>query len=138
VDATWLDTEVLDAGFATGPGDAFVEGERLLRRPEWTFSGSLRYRLSSGVDLTASVRRVGERADRDFTTYPATPVVLDAYTTLNLGGEVELWAPGAGRPGLVLTLRGENLMDRRYEEVLGFPAPGRGLYLGGRMSFGDR
>ncbi|WP_420636365.1 TonB-dependent receptor [Candidatus Palauibacter sp.] len=45
-------------------------------------------------------------------------------------------AGGGGRPGLTLTVRAENLLDSAYEEVWGFAAPGRGLYVGGRVVLG--
>lgn len=41
-----------------------------------------------------------------------------------------------GLPGFALTVRGENLFDASYEEAFGFTAPGRGLYLGGRVTLG--
>ena len=38
-----------------------------------------------------------------------------------------------GRPGLALSLQVENLGDVRYQEVFGYRAPGRGVYLGGTV-----
>ena len=64
------------------------------------------------------------------------PVTLDAYTVLDVGAELRLVEPAEGRPGFTLTLRGENLLDESYQEVFGFGAPGRGLYVGGRMTLG--
>ena len=138
VDATWLDTDVVDAGFDDGPGGIFVEGEALLRRPRTTLAATARYQAGGRAVLNASWVRVGERADRDFSTFPATPVTLDKYSVLNLGAEVILVAAGTGSPGLALTVRGENFLDASYEEVFGFTAPGRGLYLGGRIDLEAR
>ena len=133
VDATWLDTDVVDAGFDDGPGATFVEGETLLRRPGTTLAASASYRAADRAVLHASWVRVGERADRDFSTFPATPVTLEEYSVFDLGADVVLVAAGSGSPGLALTLRGENLFDQSYEEAFGFTAPGRGLYVGGRI-----
>ncbi|NNF11656.1 MAG: hypothetical protein HKN72_00420, partial [Gemmatimonadetes bacterium] len=44
--------------------------------------------------------------------------------------------PGDGRPGLSLTLTGDNLFDAEHEELFGFPSTGRGLYLGGQITLG--
>ena len=132
---TYLDTEVRDAGFDEGAGATFVEGAALLRRPKHTLAATAFYRVSSRVGLDLGLRRVGEREDRDFSTFPAEPVTLPAYTVLDLAASFDL-AGDSGRPGFTLTLRAENLLDSAYEEVWGFAAPGRGLYVGGRVVLG--
>jgi outer membrane receptor protein involved in Fe transport len=40
--------------------------------------------------------------------------------------------------GLEAFAVGENVLDRRYEEVLGYPAPGRALRAGLRLEGGRR
>ncbi len=135
LDWAWLHTEVLVAGLEGGDGASFVEGSRLLRRPSHTVHVHAAYDAGWGggwLDLTT----VGRRDDRDFSTYPAERVTLPRYTTVNVGLEMPLMVGGGGRPGLTLTIRGENLLDAGYEEVVGFPAPGRGLYVGARLGFG--
>jgi vitamin B12 transporter len=135
LDWGWLDTEVLDAGFEGGDGAAFVAGSRLLRRPAHTVHAHAAYDAEWGggwLDVTT----VGRRDDRDFSGFPAERVTLPGYTTLNAGLEMPLMEDNGGGPGLTLTIRGENLLDALYEEVVGFPAPGRGLYLGARLGFG--
>jgi vitamin B12 transporter len=134
---TWLDTEVTDAGFDSGDGATFVKGEALLRRPGAAFA--LRLGASSAqVDVRADLSVVGERSDRDFSTFPATPVVLAGYTLLAIGGEWRVTEAREGRPGFSVQLRAENLLAEDYQEVFGFRTPGRGVYLGGRVSFGGR
>ncbi len=133
---TWLDTEVIDAGFHEGPGAAFVAGEPLLRRPKHTAGVSASVQVTRAVRFEAGMRHTGERGDRDFSAYPATPVTLPAYTLVDLSAEIEVVRAGAGRPGFVLTVRTENLMGAEYEEVWGFAAPGRGVYVGGRLALG--
>ena len=135
-DITWLDTEVVDSGFDSGEGATFVEGGRLLRRPRVVIGGSLRYRHARG-SLHASMRRIGEREDRDFSTFPATSVTLDAYTLLGVGAEVSI-IEGTSGSSLALTVRGQNLLDAGYQEVFGFAAPGRQFYLGARVGIGGR
>ena len=132
---TYLDTEVQDAGFDEGPGATFVEGSALLRRPKHAMAASAFYPVSSRVGLDVSLRRVGEREDRDFSSFPAAPVTLPAYTVLDLSASFDIAGRGGG-PGFTLTVRAENLLDSAYEEVWGFAAPGRGLYVGGRVILG--
>ncbi len=133
---TWLDTEVVDAGFHEGPGAVFVAGEPLLRRPKHAAGASASVQVARAVRFEAGIRHTGERGDRDFFAYPATPVTLPAYTLVDLSAEIEVVRAGAGRPGFVLTVRAENLMGAEYEEVWGFAAPGRGVYVGGRLALG--
>jgi len=133
---TWLDTETSDSGFDEGEGATFVEGAALLRRPETQFAASVAYAVSPETSLNLSARRVGAREDRDFTGFPAAAVTLDAYAVVDVGAEICLIEPADGRPGFTVTFRAENLFDEGYQEIFGFGAPGRGLYVGGRMTLG--
>lgn len=132
---TWLDSEVLDAGFDEGEGAAFVEGAALLRRPAHAVDAQLRVILPREGSVTLTLDRVGEREDRDFSTFPARRVTLPAYTLLGLGASAPLYV-GDGGTRLDVTLRAHNLLDRRYEEVLGFPAPGRTFSVEARVGIG--
>lgn len=131
-----VETEVLDAGFDDGPSATFVEGAPLLRRPRTQIHGSVGWRGRPGWRVDLSALRIGERADRDFTVWPARAVVLPAHTRLDASIEGTLLAPTSGRPGFSLLLRGENLLDTDYSDVYGFPAPGRALHVGGRLFLG--
>jgi vitamin B12 transporter len=132
---TWLDTKVLDAGFDEGAGATFVEGERLIRRPSHTASVRAGVSLAD-VTVTAEGRFVGKRDDRDFATFPASPTVLPSYALVSVGGTWTISHAAGRRPGFALEVRSENLLDEAYQEVLGFRAPGRGIYVGGRVMLG--
>jgi vitamin B12 transporter len=62
--------------------------------------------------------------NRDFSMsrLPASP-----YATLNVAGSYDL-----GR-GVTLFARVDNLLDRRYEDPVGFDKPGIGAYAGVRF-----
>jgi vitamin B12 transporter len=131
---TFLKTAITDPGFSSGAGDVFVQGEELIRRPSrqgavegtWLVAG--RARLSAGVTYT------GKRADVDFGPFPSVRKELPAYAMVDLGADVEVLGSHAlGRNPLVaVTLRAENLLDKRYETVVGFPGRGRTLLAGVR------
>jgi vitamin B12 transporter len=129
------DSEVIDAGFEDGPGASFVRGEPLLRRPR--HGANLAMTLAwARIDVTAAVSMTGSRRDRDFSTYPATPVELPRTTLVSVGGE---WSVPVGRPGgttATLLVRFDNLLDQSYEEVYGFSSPGRALRVGARFGVG--
>ncbi len=135
IDYTYLDTEVTDAGFDTGAGANFVIGERLLRRPTGKLNLSGSYRVTDRLRAGAALLHVGTRDDRDFSTFPAMPVALPSYTKIDMGGEY-LVVPAHGHmPGMTVTARVENIFDVGYQEVLGFPARGRTLFLGAEVGF---
>lgn len=133
---TWLDTEVTDAGFDEGPGAGFVAGEPLLRRPEHSWSAQLTVDAGSRTEIFGDLTVVGSRADRDFTQFPAVPVELPRYSDLALGASIEVAVAEAGRPGFVVELRAENVLDQDFEQVFGFLSPGRALYVKGTLTFG--
>jgi vitamin B12 transporter len=131
VSYTRLWTEVTDAGFDAGDAATFVEGERLLRRPDDAVA--LRVASSFGpVRLGTVVSWVGSRDDIRFGQFPEPNrrVELPSYTTLDLSGTFSVLPRRRGAPGLDLTARVENVLDEEYEQAVGFPARGRGIFVG--------
>lgn len=131
---THLDTKVLEPGFDTSSAGLYLRGDQLIRRPTTSWNASATYSNSHG-GLDAQVSHVGRRSDRDFTQYPAAPVIDPAYTTVDLGGEVPVTTPAAGRPATSLTLRVENLFDATYQSIYNFPMPKRSVFAGARVTF---
>lgn len=129
VSASW---EVFGAVSAFGSlslMESEENGAPEIRRPETLASltvdwhpADLNWSGALTVDYT------GEQRDTDFGTFQ--PVVLDAYTLV--GGQVRWEATD----NLEVYVRGENLLDEEYQDVFGYHTPGRGLYLGLRLSNG--
>ena len=132
VSYTRLRTEVTDAGFDAGDAATFVEGERLLRRPSDAVAARLESSVAGRVRLGAVLSWTGSRDDIRFGRFPEPNrrVELPSYTTLDLSGVFTLLPGRRGRPGLDLTARVENVFDERYEQSVGFPARGRGVFVG--------
>jgi len=97
-------------------------GEQLLRRPERSASLLLAGRPTASTSVNLVVDHVGERPD-------VGGVVLDRYTTVQLGGSWR-WTER-----LEPYLRVENLLDEEYEEAAGFPSLGRRLIGGLHVRF---
>lgn len=133
IGATLLDTEVIEPGFDQTSGGLYRAGESLIRRPERKLTGELSYRNGNLPGVSLRVQSVGKRTDRDFRPFPATPVVLDAYTRVDLGADYS-FAQVASVP-VRLTLRLENVGDVQYENVFNFLAPRRTITLGVRAAF---
>ena len=130
---TLLRTRVDDAGLQTGDDATFVEGNRLLRRPSVLSTGTVALDFSGGTTLDMAVTYTGERDDRDFATFPATPVVLPSWTRVDLGF-VRPLSFGWTRARLDLLVRVENLFGSNYEEIVNYPAAGRSLTIGMRAA----
>ncbi|MDE3054350.1 MAG: TonB-dependent receptor [Gemmatimonadota bacterium] len=130
---THLDTRVLTAGFDTSSGGLYHLGQSLIRRPATSWNAGLAAESPARGSLDLSVRYVGRREDRDFRAYPALPVILPAYTRVDLGASYPIDRAPDGR-GSTLTARVQNLTGARYQSVFNFRSPGRMILFGLRLS----
>ncbi|HJR15733.1 MAG TPA: TonB-dependent receptor [Gemmatimonadales bacterium] len=131
VSYTYLSTEATDdAGL---PSASFAAGDPLIRRPRHTAAASLHGRITDRVALGGSVGYTGPRNDVDFSQFPAQLIKLEAYTIVNLAGEIEIVRSAPGRPGLSGILRVENLFNERYDQVVGFAGRRRAVFGGGKF-----
>ena len=103
-------------------------GDALVRRP--THSGNVVLSFLPGRSALVSVAAnyVGKRPDFDFTQFPSTRVTLPAHTRLDVAAEYPLAVLRLAN--LRVSGRVENALNKRYEDVLNFPAPGRVVLLG--------
>jgi vitamin B12 transporter len=119
---TYLDGEILVSTSSFDP--VYAEGQPLLRQPKHHGSLSARYggeRISVGASLVS----VGERSDSDFVGIGLTRSV--AYTRVDARLHARVVR------GLSAYVVAENLFDRQYQEVLGYPALGRSVRVGLRF-----
>ena len=107
-------------------------GDALIRRPSHSGKVVVSYARPSSVSMGASVNFVGKRPDFDFAQFPSPRVTLPAYAKLDLSAQLPVI--GLLRGGLRLSARIENVLDKRYEDVLHYAAPGRTVLLGGRVT----
>jgi outer membrane cobalamin receptor len=123
VDLTWAmrggllleaGLEVIDAVDADGLG--------LVRRPDRTVRAGIEYVPAGPVSGSLRVRRVGERSDLDFSSFPAERTTLEAVTLLEGHVSVKVAA------GAAVRLRVEDLTDAGPEWVWGYGSRGRAVY----------
>jgi vitamin B12 transporter len=126
--AAWL---MLDGNYTYTDTEA-PDGRDLIRRPK--NSGSFTATVLSPDNKTrASVTVVhnGKMADDAFFGFPATRVTLDSYTLVNAIISYQY------NVNTQFYIRGENLLNERYEEIFSYRGNGATAYVGMRMKFGE-
>jgi vitamin B12 transporter len=103
-----------------------ILNEELLRRPKHKASVNGTWQATARLSLHATVLTVGDWIDgnRDFSI---PRLRAPGYTTADIAANFDLNA------SLALTARIDNLLDRRYQNPIGFQAPGFGAYVGVRL-----
>jgi vitamin B12 transporter len=97
-------------------------GEELPRKPKHTVSASIIY-THKKFTFAANMVYVGKRDDFDFTVYPPK-VETPSFNTYSLTVSVPL------NIGLSIFGKITNLFDKEYEEIVGYPSPGRRFQIG--------
>lgn len=105
-------------------------GGPLLRRPKDKAGAELHWKPAGAWDLGLRGSYVGARPDRDYNTWPYPVVGLSAYFLLDADLTFD-----AG-PKVQIYLRGDNLLDARYETVYGYGTPRRSIYAGVKVKLG--
>jgi outer membrane cobalamin receptor len=126
---TFLATEILSVdGLDRLAPAPFAVGDALIRRPRHQTAATVRYshaRISAFGEWTQRSRTLD--LEPNFGSFGGL-FFAPGYSTLNAGIGVPF-----GR-GLHVFARALNLMDRQYEETLGYPAPGRSGIVGVRIA----
>ena len=98
--------------------DSTSDDMREVRRPRHQGSVTMRRAVSRLVSLGLGLTHSGTSLDRDFSTYPATPVVLDGFRLLRADVKIQ----PSPRWGIQLLV--ENALDEDYATVFGYRSPG--------------
>ena len=127
IEAHWQASKSLSLQGSATFLDADENGVKEIRRPDFLASATASWQANAKLNLTLSVDHTGSQIDTDFAVF--APVTLDAFTLVGLNASYDVtdqWA---------LTLRGENLLDEDYQEVVGYASQGRGIFAGLRARF---
>ena len=124
---TYDDTRVLQAPNAFDPSE--LPGNHLLRRP--VNSGSLTLNAQwRRIGFTIGGYFTGVRTDSDFLGLGLSR--NPGYARFDIAGHYELGH------GVLLYARAQNIFDKQYQDVLGYPALGRDARVGVRYTFKGR
>ncbi|RKY92551.1 MAG: TonB-dependent receptor [Ignavibacteriae bacterium] len=96
----------------------------LLRRPKTKIAYLVNYSFNEKTNFNLEIIYVSERDDKDFSSFLAKTVKLDAYTLVNVAAHYDMLN------FLRLFARVENIFDTQYEEVFGFGTPGLSFFGG--------
>ncbi len=127
---TFLDSEILAVNGSSIAQTPYAVGDALLRRPRHSGSVDASWSYAQASAFT-QVQLRGEALDAEPAFGPTGGLFMNpGHTVVNLGGS---WRPVKA---VEVFARALNLFDRGYEEVLGYPAPGRTAYVGARVAVG--
>jgi len=104
-----------------------VKDQELLRRPKWLVKFLVSKNIATRATVSLFFIYVGKRKDFDDQTWQT--VENPAYYLLNLSAKYSLWK------GLRIFLRADNLLNKKYEDIFGYPSPGRTVYSGLEFNF---
>ena len=104
-------------------------GEDEIRRPETTGSIAANWQSSQkeGLRIGVAADYVGSQDDFNFGAFPAARVTLSEYVLLSATAEY----PISDR--VSMTLRGENLLDERVQDLFSFNTTGAGVFVGFKL-----
>jgi outer membrane cobalamin receptor len=128
---TFLDAEILAVDRSDGQAPPpYSVGDRLLRRPR--HQASIDARWTRGVvTVYGEIRVRGQTLDAEPAFGPTGGLYENpGYGVANLGGGVRIWR------SVEVYGRIMNTFDESYEEVLGYPSPGRLGFIGVRVAAG--
>ncbi len=101
-----------------------------LRIPKHKANASLGYTFSEKTFVGLNYQYVDDRTDNDFATFPATPVVLESFSLIDVLFNTDIIS---NRLKLSVSVR--NVLNEEYTEVLGFTTLGRNYRVGLKLDF---
>jgi vitamin B12 transporter len=108
------------------------DGREEIRRPRNAASVAAIFSLPDNkTKASISVSHNGAMKDDAFIGFPATRVTLDSYTLVNAILSYQATATTQ------FYIRGENLLNQRYEEIFSYRSSGATAYIGMRMKLGE-
>lgn len=104
-------------------------GIRAIRVPRHATVLTATVRPAEKWTVSADLKYAVDTLDTDFSTWPSTDVALDDYVLLNARVAYQL------NDNMQFYLRGENLLNEKYQTVLGYNTPGASAFVGMKAKF---
>lgn len=127
---TYAATDWLDLGGSYTFTDSKTDGGvRNIRVPRHAVVLAATARPAERWTVSADLKYVSDTLDSDFSTWPATQVRLKDYALLNAKVSYQV------TDNTEIYVRGENLLDQKYELVRGYGTPGISAFAGIKAKF---
>lgn len=127
IEANWLISDTFNLQGSVSFLDSNEDGLQEIRRPDFLASITATWQATKDLALTANLDHTGAQLDTDFATF--SNVELDAYTLVGANIRYQL------SDYLGVYVRGTNLLDEDYQDVIGFSTAGRGVFTGLTANF---
>ena len=98
-----------------------------IRRPKILASGTATWKATKDLSLTIAIDHNGSQLDTDFATFQN--VKLDSFTLVGANARFAI------TDDIALTLRGVNLLDEEYQELVGYASPDRRVFAALELNF---
>jgi len=125
--AKWSPIDSLSLSGSASFLDSEQDDIEEIRRPNFIASATATWEPIDALALTLSIDHNGEQLDTDFATF--SDVTLDSFTLVGANARFNI------NEHVALTLRGSNLLDEDYQEVVGFASPGQAVFGGLELEF---
>ena len=125
--ANWTPIDAVSLSGSVSFLDSEQDDIEEIRRPDFLASATATWEPIDALALTLAVDHNGEQLDTDFATF--SDVTLDSFTLIGANARYYL------NDNVAITLRGSNLLDEDYQEVVGFASPGRAVFGGLELEF---
>lgn len=107
--------------------DSDQNGIEEIRRPDVLASATASWTPTEALSLTLNLDHNGAQLDTDFATFQN--VELDSFILIGANARYNL------TDHVAITLRGTNLLDENYQELVGYASAGRGVFTGVELDF---
>lgn len=98
--------------------------KKLIRRANNKASLNISYSPINSISVNTLIRFIGEREDVDFSSFPSQRVTMPSYLLVDFALAYKIF------DAIKLSMRVENVFDRKYEEVLFYGTSRRAFYFG--------
>jgi vitamin B12 transporter len=120
------------ASVAPSYSGSLKPGDALIRRPSHSETLRVGHSMKHDATLDLSASYVGKRPDLDFAQFPSPTLTLPSYVRIDLSAQRPMFVL-PNYDALSLTARVENVLGRKYQDVIGYPAPGRVILIGAAL-----
>lgn len=127
IEAQWSPHSKIDLAGTLTFLDAEEGDVEEIRRPDFTASTQITWQPTEALSLTATLDHTGAQLDTDFATF--NNIELDSFTLVGANIRYDI------NEVITLSLRGDNLLDENYQEIVGFNSSARTVFAGLSANF---